>query len=173
MAHIRSFPPISDDNATVLILGSMPGKASLLAGEYYAHRRNAFWRIIEGVVGIESTLPYVERCAGLVQHRIAVWDVLKACTRSSSLDSDIVESSIIPNDFEGFFDTHTRIRAVFFNGAKAENAYMKYVLPELPDAAATLTTTRLPSTSPAHASMTFEAKLQKWQVLPFLWEKKR
>ena len=176
MAHIRSFPPISGVDAEVLILGSMPGKASLLAEQYYAHPRHSFWRIIEGVVGIDSALSYEDRCSQLIEHRIAVWDVLKACTRSGSLDSDIVESSIVPNDFEHFFETHTRIRAVYFNGAKAENSYMKYVVPELPGAMARLGTARLPSTSPAHASLSFEAKLKKWKVittLPFLWEKKR
>ena len=167
MAHIRSFPPISDINATVLILGSIPGKASLRAEQYYAHPRNSFWRIIEGVVGIDFALSYEDRCSQLMEHRIALWDVLKACTRSSSLDSDIVESSIVANDFARFFETHARISAIYFNGAKAENSYMKYVVPELPDAMAGLGTTRLPSTSPANASMSFETQLKKWNVITY------
>lgn len=116
-------------------------------------------------MGIDPAHSYKDRCSQLIEHQIAVWDVLKACTRSSSLDSDIVESSIVPNDFERFFETHTQIRAVYFNGAKAENTYMKYVVPELPDAMAGLGTARLPSTSPANASLSFEAKLNEWKVI--------
>ncbi|MCZ6772970.1 MAG: DNA-deoxyinosine glycosylase, partial [Proteobacteria bacterium] len=63
MAVIHSFPPISNPRATTLILGSMPGKASLLAKKYYAHPRNAFWRIIEQLFGVDATLGYEERCA--------------------------------------------------------------------------------------------------------------
>ena len=145
-------------------MGSMPGKASLLAGEYYAHPRNAFWRIMERVVAVDAGLSYAERCAGLVANRIALWDVLLACTRSSSLDSDIVESSIVPNKFARFFEGHRGIRAVFFNGAKAEQVYVKHVLRELPGAAAGLHRVRLPSTSPANASWSFERKLEAWGV---------
>ena len=165
MTRIHSFPPISDANATVLILGSMPGKASLRAEQYYAHPQNAFWRIIERVAGIDAALSYEERCSRLTKRRIAVWDVLKACTRSSSLDSDIVESSIVPNDFGRFFASHAGIRAVYFNGAKAEQTYVKHVLPQLPEAMVGLQTVRLPSTSPANASLNFESKLKKWDVI--------
>jgi len=165
MAHIRSFPPISDVKATVLLLGSIPGKASLRVEQYYAHPRNSFWRIMEHVAGIDPALSYGERCSGLVAHRIAVWDVLKACTRTSSLDSDIVESSIVPNDFEDFFESHRRIRGIFFNGAMAESAYVKYVLPGLPEAMASIERMRLPSTSPAHASVSFEGKLRAWRAI--------
>ena len=103
MTKIHSFPPISDPKAVTLILGSMPGKASLLEGKYYAHPRNAFWRIIQSIFELDPSLSYAERCSQLLNHRIALWDVLKTCTRSSSLDSDIVDSSIIANDFESFF----------------------------------------------------------------------
>ena len=171
-AHIQSFPPISDAKATVLILGSIPGKASLMAEQYYAHPRNSFWRIMERVAGIDFALSYEDRCAQLIRSRIAVWDVLKACTRSSSLDSDIVESSIVPNEFGRFFETHAQIRALYFNGAKAEQAYRKYVLPDLPEASAGISALRLPSTSPANASMSFDVKLKKWEaILPFLWKR--
>ena len=143
----------------------MPGKASLLAKKYYAHPRNAFWRIIEQLFGVDATLGYEERCARLTGHGVAVWDVLKACTRSSSLDSDIVESSIVPNDFQDFFDGHPKIRAIYFNGAKAETTYRRHVLAELLGPAAKIPALRLPSTSPANASLTFEDKLEAWQTI--------
>lgn len=149
----------------MLILGSMPGAVSLQAGEYYAHPRNAFWHIIEALFGISTGLPYVERCGLLLEHRIAVWDVLRACRRPGSLDSSIVESSIVPNDFQDFFAAHPGIEAVYFNGAKAESAYRKHVQPTLPARAAGLGLTRLPSTSAAHASLGFDDKLERWRII--------
>ena len=165
MPRIHSFPPISDPKAVTLILGSMPGKISLLEREYYAHPRNAFWRIIQSIFELDSDLSYAERCSQLRYHRVAVWDVLKTCTRTSSLDSDIVDSSIIPNDFERFFSIHTQIRIVYFNGAKAEKLYTKHVLPNLPSEMAALATESLPSTSPAYASLSFESKLERCKVV--------
>lgn len=162
MTHIHSFEPIAAGDAERLILGSMPGKASLRANQYYAHPRNAFWRIIESVLALEPGLPYGQRCAQLTAHRIALWDVLKSCTRSGSLDSDIVASSIVPNDFAGFLASHPGIRHIYFNGAKAEQMYRKYVLPTLPRQYAALPTLRLPSTSPANASLSFSGKLERW-----------
>jgi len=165
MSFVQSFPPVSASDAGILILGSMPGKASLRAQQYYAHPRNAFWPIMEKLFGIGVSLPYTARCAGLIEHRIALWDVLEACTRSGSLDSDIVESSIVPNDFASFFDAHAQIRAIFFNGAKAETTFLKQVLPQLPAPAARLPAVRLPSTSPAHAAISFEDKLEQWKAI--------
>jgi hypoxanthine-DNA glycosylase len=159
------FEPIAAPDARVLVLGSMPGVVSLQAGEYYAHPRNAFWRIIEALFGIPVALPYGERCRRLLEHRIAVWDVLRACTRPGSLDSSIVESSIVANDFRGFFAAHRGIEAVYFNGAKAESAYRRHVQPTLPEPAADLGLTRLPSTSPAHASLSFDDKLERWRTI--------
>ena len=161
----ESFPPISGPDARILILGSMPGKASLLATQYYAHPRNAFWKIVGRIFHIDCSLPYRRRCDALVKNKIALWDVLKACTRSSSLDADIVESSIIPNAFEPFFATHSRIEAVYLNGATAAQAYRKKVLPGLSHPAASISAVRLPSTSPAHAAMSFEQKLAAWKVI--------
>jgi hypoxanthine-DNA glycosylase len=96
---------------------------------------------------------------------VAVWDVLQACTRSSSLDSDIDDSSIVTNDFTAFFREHPEIRRVFFNGAKAESVYVKQVLPKLPPENAALTRRRLPSTSPANAGMSFQQKLKAWAAV--------
>jgi TDG/mug DNA glycosylase family protein len=145
----------------------MPGRASLVAGEYYAHPRNAFWRIIAALLPTSGDLasrPYRERVRALQRGEIALWDVLASCTRESNLDSDIDDSSIVPNDFPGFFRDHPHIERVFFNGAKAEQSYRRFVLPALPDAP-TLVYQRLPSTSPAHAAMSFERKLEAWRVI--------
>jgi TDG/mug DNA glycosylase family protein len=163
--YIHSFEPVADPQATLLILGSMPGKASLCAQQYYAHPRNSFWKIIAALFDLPADMNYAQLCQALLTHRIALWDVLHTCTRASSLDSDIVPSSIVPNDISGFLSTHRSIRAIYCNGASAEHIYRKHVLPRLPEAAARLPLVRLPSTSPAHAAMTLQQKLQAWRVI--------
>ena len=160
--RIHSFPPIAAADARVLILGSMPGKVSLDRQRYYAHPRNAFWKILTTLIGTELNAPYSERCQALLDHHIALWDVMQSCTRPSSLDADIVEDSIVPNDFETFFSEHSGLCCVFFNGAKAEASFTKYVLPDLSLEHAQVEYQRLPSTSPAHAAMGYSEKLRVW-----------
>lgn len=143
----------------------MPGAASLAAGQYYAHPRNHFWPIMARLFGAGPELPYASRVRRLKSCGIAVWDVLESCIRPGSLDADIDEASIAVNDFARFFATHPRIERVFFNGAKAEAAYRRRVLPGLPAAASVLPAQRLPSTSPAHAALPFGAKLVAWEKL--------
>ena len=141
----------------------MPGKASLAANQYYAHPRNLFWPIMGSILGVPSDAPYQMRCRALVRQRIALWDVLKTCTRTGSLDSDIVEASIVPNEFETFLSGHPAIATIFFNGAKAEQAYKRYVLPALPERLSRIRLVRLPSTSPANASIPLAVKLRRWE----------
>ncbi len=159
-ARIRSFPPIADRNARVLVLGSMPGRASLEARQYYAHRQNAFWRILGRLLGFEPKAPYAARIRALKRARIAVWDVLHSCVREGSLDTMIEDETA--NDFRAFFRSHRAITHVFFNGAKAEASYRRHVLDaiEFP-----LRYRRLPSTSPAHASLPFPHKLAAWRAI--------
>ena len=163
--RVFSFPPLSAADAKVLILGSMPGTASLNAGQYYAYPRNAFWRIIDSLFGVAADSPYAERCAQLVRHRVAVWDVLKACTRSGSLDAAIDHRSVEPNDLAGLLAGHPQIEVIFFNGATAQRLFERHVLPILPDSQAAIVRHRLPSTSPAHASLGFEQKLTAWRII--------
>ncbi len=162
--HVHSFDPIADASSRVLILGSMPGIASLRAGEYYAHPRNAFWKIIAALFEIDADAPYPSRVAALRKQRIALWDVLESCTRESSLDSDIDEASIVANGFAAFLRAHRSIAVVCFNGAKAASAYRKYVLPGLTDAGE-LIYHKLPSTSPAHAAMSLAVKVEAWRAV--------
>lgn len=165
MSHIHSFAPLAHAGATRLVLGSMPGKASLAAGQYYAHPRNAFWQLMTTLLHLPPDLSYAKRCEALLAHDIAVWDVLKTCTRSSSLDSDIVPDSIIINDFAAFFAQHPHINRIYFNGAMAAQIWRRHVATTLPAEVRGIATLQLPSTSPAHASLGFAEKLAKWSVL--------
>jgi hypoxanthine-DNA glycosylase len=97
----------------------------------------------------------------LIASRIALWDVLQTCVRPGSGDAEIVEDSIVPNNFPAFFAAHPRIGRVYFNGAKAEQVFRLHVLPSLD---VDLDFVRLPSTSPAHASRTYEQKLAAWRA---------
>lgn len=165
MTPVCCFPPVADEHARVLILGSMPGIASLNAQQYYAHKRNAFWPIIGELTGVDPAAPYEVRIAALKAAGIALWDVLARCNRRGSLDSAIDAKSLTPNDFAEFFKSHPNITQVFFNGALAEKCYRDRV----PDAQQ-LPCQRLPSTSPAHASLSFEQKLDAWRcaIAPML-----
>ena len=170
MSRVRCFAPIEDAAATVLILGSMPGKVSLAADQYYAHPRNAFWPVMGNLLGFSPDLSYEKRLQILRSSGIALWDVLGSCIRISSLDAHIEADSLVPNDFRAFFQQHPDITQVFFNGAKAEQCFMKYVLPVLKTNL--LQYQRLPSTSPANAGISYEQKLRAWKaVIPFFLRK--
>ena len=160
---LRGFPPIAAPGATRLILGSMPGRASLAANRYYAHPRNAFWLIMGELFGAGPDLPYARRVRALQRAGIAVWDVLAGCAREGSLDADIDERSIVANDFDSFFRSHRRIERVFFNGGAAEALFRRHVLRTLQLNSVRLE--RLPSTSPANASWSIERKLRAWRVV--------
>lgn len=160
MAHVRSFPPLAAPDARVLILGSMPGDASLKAKQYYAHPRNTFWPILGSLLDFSPTLPYAERVACLETTHIALWDVLQSCVRHGSLDSAIVDASETANDLTGFLARHPQVNGIFFNGAKAEASFKRHIV--TPPA---LIYRRLPSTSPAHAALSFAQKLDAWRVI--------
>lgn len=161
--HVESFPPVIGQAPRVLILGSMPGRASLAAAQYYAHPRNAFWRILDRLGILDATLPYAERLAALTAARIALWDVLAMCDRSGSLDVAIVAQSEVPNDVAGLLRCQPTIERILFNGMKAETAFRSHILRHLGEcAAARLEYVRLPSTSPARA-IPFDVKLEAWR----------
>ena len=163
MVMIRSFPPVAAPDARRLILGSMPGEASLSAGQYYAHPRNAFWRIMGDLLGAGPALPYPARLARLTAAGIAVWDVVADCERRGSLDAAIVRESVQANNFRHFFAEHPGIEQIFFNGTAAENLFRRHVLPRLDRVPRELR--RLPSTSPAHAARGYAEKLAAWSVI--------
>lgn len=163
MSLSHGFPPVANKDARLLILGSLPGEASLRAGQYYANERNAFWRIMGDLIGAGPALPYAQRLERLAAAGIALWDVIAACERYGSLDADIVNTSVCVNDFPAFFAVHRSIERVFFNGGTAETSFRRHVLPRL--SGVNLQLTRLPSTSPAHAARGYGEKLAAWSAI--------
>ena len=107
----------------------MPGEASLKAGQYYAHPRNAFWHIMGELFGAGPSLPYQERVAILKSVGVALWDSLQACIRPGSLDASIKEE--VANDFPALFAKYPKITHVFFNGSTAERSFLRHVKPAL------------------------------------------
>ena len=163
MSQNFGFPAIANRHAKILILGSMPGNKSLEENQYYAHPRNAFWPIMFKLLKSNTDLNYNQCKRLLNNNNIALWDVLKSCYREGSLDSSIDQSSIITNDFNDFFMKHNKIVAVFFNGGEAERLFKKHVTKELINKE--LEYRKLPSTSPAHAAMSFNQKLVNWKAI--------
>jgi len=165
MKRIRGFPPLIGTESRVLILGSMPGVASLDAHQYYAHPRNAFWPIMQTLLGIPANLTYEARCKALISSGIALWDVLQSCAREGSLDADIQADSIVANDFRSVFSTHPGITRVYFNGSTAEQAFRRHVQPTLPPENLPAHRQRLPATSPAHAALRLDDKITAWRCI--------
>lgn len=162
---LTAFPPVVGPQPCILILGSMPSEASLAAGQYYGLPRNAFWAIMGELFGAGRELPYAERLEIIERNGVAIWDVLRACERTGSLDSNIDLRTAEVNDFASFFRRHRTIKRVYFNGSKAADIYRKRVLPDVQLVAPYLAHERLPSTSPAMATLNFEQKLAAWSVI--------
>lgn len=163
--RIHAFPAVVGTQPRVLVLGSMPGEASLAANAYYAHPRNQFWPIMGALAGARPGLPYAERLAALDGAGIALWDVLASCVRPGSLDARIDATSVVANDIAGLLTVHHSIDAVFFNGATADAMFHRHVRAN----ARQTHLQRLPSTSPAHASLSFDAKLAAWRAAIAPW----
>ena len=156
------FEPLAAPDVRVLILGTLPGVVSLACGQYYAQPRNAFWKIMGDLVGSAPELPYTKRIECLVARRIGLWDVCRAADRRGSLDAAI--QSIQPNDFAHFLRAHTDVELICFNGTKAAALFRRHVSPTLAAPASLIRQAVLPSTSPAHAAMSFESKLAAWRA---------
>ncbi|MFT3812561.1 MAG: DNA-deoxyinosine glycosylase [Acidovorax sp.] len=153
---LTGLPPIAGERSVLLILGSFPGAASLRAQQYYAHPQNHFWRIL-AALWPQHPLPgdYASRCAWLLERRLGLWDVYAACEREGSLDAAIRNARV--NDFAALRARCPHLAAVAHNGgesfrhAKAVRAVWDGV-----------ESLRLPSTSPANASWSFERKRAAW-----------
>lgn len=155
MTLLKGLPPVIDRQARVLVLGSFPSEASLAAQQYYAHRQNQFWRVLAAVIG--QPLPdmdYAARQAAVKAAGLAIWDVYRRCSREGSLDSAIRAAE--PNDLSSLKRFAPQLRRVCFNGRTAARLLRQVE-------ALGYEARVLPSTSPAHAGLRFEAKLAQWR----------
>jgi hypoxanthine-DNA glycosylase len=157
-ARSQSFPPVAGPETRLLVLGSLPGQESLARRQYYAHPRNLFWRLMEGVIGAPLVaLDYAARLARLVAAGVGLWDSVGSAVRPGSLDSAIRDHD--PNPVAALAATLPQLRAIAFNGA----ASFKLGAPHLGHLGLPLI--RLPSSSPAHAAMPFAEKQAAWAAL--------
>lgn len=163
--RITGFEPIAAPDARVLILGSLPSKLSVQKQEYYGNPRNAFWRVMGELVGAEPDLPYAARTNILRQRGVAVWDVLRSAPRNGSLDAAIDLKGAKANNFRTFYKEHPDLRLVCFNGRKAAELYERLVVRRGIGTIEDIDMKTMPSTSPAHASMTIAEKVRHWSVI--------
>lgn len=157
------FPPASMPDAEILILGSMPGIMSLEKNQYYAHPRNLFWNIMSLLFGIDPEAHYDQRISKLIDHKIALWDVIRECERRGSLDSNINVKTEKANDIAEFIQSHEGITRICFNGQKAFSSFKKNILKKYELIEKDYELIILPSTSPANASIPKEVKIEQWR----------
>lgn len=154
---LQGLAPVVDARTRIVVLGSFPGAASLAAQQYYAHPQNQLWPILAALTGEPlAALPYAERLPRLLAHGIGLWDVLGACERAGSLDSAIRKPAA--NDFAHLRALCPLLETVGFNGQTSGKFAPQF-------AAQGYRTLILPSTSPAHASLTLVQKLERWKTL--------
>ncbi|MGX5729157.1 DNA-deoxyinosine glycosylase [Pseudoxanthomonas beigongshangi] len=164
--QLHGLPPQAGADCRILVLGSMPGAASLAAARYYAHPRNRFWPLMGVLCGFDAGLDYPQRLAALHAAGVGLWDVIGACERRGSLDADIVRGSEVANPLADWLASRPGVRVVALNGGKAAQAFQRHVAPSLPPAlAARIAVHALPSTSPANAAFSVERLAGQWRIL--------
>lgn len=156
-SRLHGLPPLVGETPRLLVLGSFPGAASLAARQYYAHPRNQFWPLLGTLWSIGlAGWPYERRVAEAQRRGLAVWDVYASCVRAGSLDSAIEAAE--PNDLAGLVARLPSLRVIAHNGGESARAMRLTRTLGLP-------VYRLPSTSPANASWTFERKREAWRAV--------
>jgi len=160
---VHSFPAVIDASTRIIILGSMPGIASLDARQYYAHPRNQFWRLMGDIGAAGPELPYRQRLQALLAHGVGLWDVLHSCVREGSLDAAIDQRSALPNDLLPLLRTSPVIR-LCCNGNSAYAALQRHFGQPLATEFSYIDIRRLPSTSPAYAGLRYADKLAAWRI---------
>lgn len=154
---VHPIAPVFDKDSKVLILGSFPSVRSREEGFFYGHPQNRFWKVTSQIFGEELPVTIEEKKAFLIRNHIALWDVISSCEIDGSLDSSIRDVTV--NDLSVILGT-ADIRAIFLNGKKAEQYYLKYLFPILKRDAVCL-----PSTSPANAAWNLEKLITVWEAI--------
>lgn len=159
----RSFPPVAGADTRLLLLGSLPGIASLAAARYYAHPQNQFWRLAGGVIGRDiAALDYPARLEALAAAGIGLWDMVAEAAREGSLDSAIRDTAA--NDLTALVSRLPRLQALGFNGGTSARLFQRHFA----GLADRYEVVPLPSSSPAY-TLPFAEKQARWMALrPFI-----
>ena len=170
---IHQIPPVWNERSRVLILGTMPSPKSRAAGFFYMHPQNRFWRVLPAVFGETLRLPNNpnnaadvetaknERRQFLLEHKIALWDVLASCDIQGAADASI--KNAVPNDFAQIFEG-AKIRRVFCAGQTAFKLWQKHCA-ALYEPFCQQSAACLPSPSPANAAWSFDRLLAEWKII--------
>lgn len=155
--RLHGLPPLVAGNTRMLLLGSFPGVTSLARQQYYAHPQNAFWRLLQAIwpaSPMASAERYQQRIDWMLDKGLGLWDVYASCEREGSLDTAIREPQV--NDLADLQRRCPQLRLIAHNGGESfRHARFTRALG--------LPVYRLPSTSPANASWSFERKLTTWR----------
>lgn len=162
-SHCTGLAAQVDDACRVLVLGSMPGVASLQAAQYYAHPRNRFWPLMVLLTRIDATQDYPARLQALRGRGVGLWDVIGECERHGSLDTSIVRGSEVANPLPALIKTLPGLRAIACNGGTAHRAFVRFIQPQLSARDRSLPVWSLPSTSPANAAWPLPRLQAVWQ----------
>lgn len=154
---LHNVPPVFDEHSKILILGSFPSVKSREEGFFYAHPQNRFWKVLSAILGCVTPSTIEEKRTMLIQHNIALWDVIHSCNIKGSDDSSITD--VVPNDIESIIKS-TQVKAIFVNGKTASRLYDKYIFPKT-----NIKAIALPSTSPANAARSLESLIKAWSVI--------
>lgn len=153
----HEFGPVYDENSKILILGSFPSVKSREVQFYYGHPKNRFWKLLAMLYEAEEMEDISEKKQFLLEHGIALWDVIESCDITGSSDSTI--KNVVPNPIKQILDA-TNIEKIYANGKTAEKLYRKYVQP-----VTGYEIIGLPSTSPANAAFSLERLAEKWKQI--------
>ena len=157
----HSFSALCNTNTKLLILGSLPGKKSIAEQQYYAHPRNALWPILCDWMQLPASMSYEQRIATALDRGIGFWDVVAQAERPGSLDSDIHASTVHYNPVDQLIPKLPKLKGILLNGGAAMTLFKRAGFNQTANENG-VTFVQLPSTSPAHASMTLEEKRVAW-----------
>lgn len=155
--EIHEIAPVFDTHSKIMILGSFPSVKSREGKFFYHHSQNRFWKVLAGILKCEVPDTISEKREMLLNHGIAVWDVIASCEIEGSSDSSI--KNVIPNDLERVL-SKADIAQIYTNGATASRLYKKYCYGKIH-----MEDIKLPSTSPANASYSLEKLMDAWKII--------
>ena len=153
----HTFRPVYNEESTILILGSFPSVKSRENNFYYGHPKNRFWKVVAGVLKVNVPETIEEKKTMLLDHGIAIWDVMESCTIHGSSDSSIKD--VVVNDFSEILE-NSKVEKIYANGGKAYELYEKYAKQKTG-----IPAIKLPSTSPANAAWKAERLIEAWSLI--------